>query len=743
MNYEKYLKRTEFLFLMIMGFIGEILGAILVLPGPIFYVLFALTVAGTFFLAFAKKKIYKYNGYFASTTSIILLALLCYYGNRFQTANIVFLTYICFCALFRDVGVSICSAVLITVVEIIIYVFFGLNLNDSGFSYFVGSVLPLYFAQFYLIVLIKIIDRRELTYKHQNESNEELLKVVNMKKAETEEANRIKTEFLANMSHEIRTPINSILGFNELILREARDKDINNIIRYAENALQSGKTLLTTINDILDFSKIESGKAELLPEKYELCSLIDETVIMNCQRAEEKGVTFICEISDDIPHILYGDKKRIKQIILNLLSNAVKYTQSGSITFSVHGTPHKYDEKNSSVETNPLNLPLNDSDKTVIDLHISVKDTGIGIKLEDLSKIFDEFERFDKKKNKSIEGTGLGLVITKFWTEAMGGSINVKSKYEIGSTFSVIIPQIVLADETVGAYKEQYIEKNEQTNTYKEKFQAPDAKILVVDDNEMNLLVFSELLKKTKMQIDTASSGKECLQLIRKTKYDLIFMDDMMPFLNGVETLRKMRSLPNNLCINAPVIALTANAISGMRNYYLNEGFTDYVPKPVNPEYLEDVLIKHLPKELILNLADSGSASAQKTDELLKAVISSEKSDISTLSDIDVDYKKGLFYAGNDTDNYIFNLTNFMNTVGKSLTRLEEFKLNHDNESYATAVHALKGNLRTIGADKLAELAFEHEKYAKNYTDTDYIDATFDQLINSVNNLCEVIKKII
>lgn len=741
MNNEKYLKRTEFLFLMILGFIGEILGAVFVFPGPIFYILFALTVAGTFFLAFAKKSIYKYNGYFAAISSVILLALLCYYGNRFQTANIVLLTYICFCALFRDVGVNICSAILITVLEIIIYVFFGLNLNNSGFSYFLGDVLPLYFAQFYLIILIKIIERRELTYKHQNESNEELLKVVNMKKAETEEANRIKTEFLANMSHEIRTPINSILGFNELILREARDKDITNIIRYAENALQSGKTLLATINDILDFSKIESGKAELLPEKYELCSLIDETVIMNCQRAEEKGVTFVSEISNDIPHILYGDKKRIKQIILNLLSNAVKYTQKGSITFSVHATPHKAEETNSLSDANPLDLSLKDSDKTIIDLHISVKDTGIGIKLDDLSKIFDEFERFDKKKNKSIEGTGLGLVITKFWTEAMGGSINVKSKYEIGSTFSVIIPQVVLADETVGAYKEQYIEKSDTPNTYKEKFQAPNAKILVVDDNEMNLVVFSELLKKTKIQIDTASSGKECLQLIRKTKYDLIFMDDMMPFLSGVETLHKMRGLSNNLCINTPVIALTANAISGMRNYYLTEGFTDYVPKPFNPQYIEDIIIKYLPNEFVSGSGSNSTVLANDT----KAPNDNdtENSDFSKLTNIGVDCKKGLFYAGNDNENYIFNLTNFMNTASKSLSRLEEFKSADDNENYATTVHALKGNLKTIGADKLAELAFAHEKYAKTHTDNDYINETFEQLINSVKELCGVIKELI
>lgn len=762
------MKRTEFMLIMIFGFLLQIAGAIMSPPGIWFYILLTFWVVVTIYFCFAKNNIYKFHGYIGATSAISILSVLCYYTDKFQTSQIILLTAICFCALFRQTKVNIYASVLLTIVEIIIYVFFKQNLYENDLMFFLSSILPGYFAQIYLIILLRIIEKRELIYQQKTQSAEELLKVVEMKKIETETANRTKTEFLANMSHEIRTPINSILGFNELILREARDDNNAQIIKYSENTLQAGKTLLSIINDILDFSKIESGKSELIPERYELCALLHETITIIKQRAVDKKLEFITDISDDIPHILYGDKNHIKQIMLNLLSNAVKYTSTGSVTLTIYSEPHKTEELADGLDTsgneNGTNNIQSDDDKTVIDLHISVKDTGIGIKMSELSKLFEEFNRLDSKRNKSIEGTGLGLVITKFWTERMGGKIDVKSKYEIGSTFSVVIPQVVLSDETIGIYKDTYIENLDNLKVYKEPFTAPNAKILVVDDNEMNLAVFVGLLKKTQIQIDTALSGKECLNLIKEKKYDIIFMDHMMPILNGIETLHKMQNSTKHLCTETPVISLTANAITGMRAYYINEGFADYISKPITPDILENMILKYLPKNLIVKTTDKGNAAESTESTESKATEkqfikqpeiityndnnnSSESSD--SAPDLDLDFSvlekhginlhNGMLYAGNDNDTYIFSLKHFTNSKEKVLSKLKSFKDEGNYSEYSIQIHALKGNLRTIGADDLSEFARKQEEYTKTHTDMKYVNETFDELIEKVQNLCSAI----
>lgn len=404
-----------------------------------------------------------------------------------------------------------------------------------------------------------------------------------------------KTRFLASMSHEIRTPINTILGMNEMIERECEDK---NILGYADNIGNAGRMLLSIINDILDFSKIESGKMELSLIKYQTASLINDCVALLKEKAESKNLKMVVSCSRDTPSAFLGDDVRLKQIITNILTNAVKYTQKGSVTLTVTG------EK--------LDTPEKGSDKDYM-LHISVKDTGIGIKEESLDKIFMDFSRTDNIKNRHIEGTGLGLAITKLLTEAMGGDISVKSEYGKGSEFIVNIPQHIEDKSPMGD-----LEKNINSETSKKKYQvmftAPKAKVLVVDDNKMNLMVFLALLKKTSMQIDKATGGLAALELSREKKYDIIFMDHMMPDMDGMETLKAIRSEEDNPNKDTCTIALTANAIAGIDKVYLDAGFQDYLAKPVDPKKLERMVMKHLDKDLVILNEDADDEDKEEED---------------------------------------------------------------------------------------------------------------------------------
>ena len=398
---------------------------------------------------------------------------------------------------------------------------------------------------------------------------EELIKQVT-------EANNAKSDFLANMSHEIRTPINAVLGMDEMILRESEDKKI---LEYAENIQTAGRALLALINDILDFSKIESGCFEIMETDYSLASLLNDSMSMLVMRATEKNLKMSLDCDSKIPSKLTGDEVRIRQILINLLSNAVKYTKEGKIT---------------------LRARYNAIDNDNINLILEVQDTGIGIKDDNISDIFSNFVRIEEKRNRNIEGTGLGLAITKLITDLMDGDIEVSSVYGEGSTFRVTIPQKVADSTPVGDVNERYID-NSKTITHKDDalFTAPDAKILVVDDVKMNITVIRGLLKRTQIQVDTAISGKSALELIEKNKYDLIFMDHMMPDMDGVETYNKMKEegTPND---DTPVIMLTANAINGVKEQYIEEGFADYLPKPVRGKELEEMLKKYLPKDKIL-----------------------------------------------------------------------------------------------------------------------------------------------
>ncbi len=382
-------------------------------------------------------------------------------------------------------------------------------------------------------------------------------------------ASESKAKFLANMSHEIRTPINTVIGMNEMILRENEDKKIE---EYAFNIKNASEMLLSLINDVLDFSKIEAGKLQLNEHDYHLADMLYDVILGIEFRAKQKNLELKLEIDEAMPAVLKGDDIRMKQILNNLLSNAIKYTAKGSITLCVNGI----------------------RSKDGFYLFMSVTDTGMGVKKEDMEKMFADFQRLELSKNRYIEGTGLGLNITKQLVNCMNGTIEVKSEYGAGSCFSVKIPQQIVTDVAMGKIGAHSRKNESEKKSIQDALYAPDAKILVVDDTRMNLIVIKELLKRSQVQLEFATGGKECLQMTRERKYDLILMDHMMPEPDGVQTLHAIMNDKDNLNQETKVIVMTANAIAGMKEQYIAEGFADYLSKPVEVEKLEEMLGKYL-----------------------------------------------------------------------------------------------------------------------------------------------------
>ena len=520
-------------------------------------------------------------------------------------------------------------------------------------------------------------------------------------KDEAERANEAKSLFLSNMSHEIRTPINAVLGMNEMILRECTDEQI---LSYADNIRSSGKTLLFLINDILDMSKIESGKMEIIPVEYETANLLMDLWNVIFLRAQEKDLSVRFSLDETLRRILFGDDVRIKQIVTNLLTNAVKYTPQGGV--ELHAAYERRGEEE-------------------IILTISVKDTGMGIKKEDMGKLFESFQRLDEEKNRNIEGTGLGMNITMSLLKLMDGEMKVESEYGKGSTFTVTIPQRIVSDEPAGDFESMKSRQEQKKKARGQIFEAPDARVLVVDDNAMNLTVFTSLLKRTRMNITTASSGKECLALVKKEPYHIIFMDHMMPEMDGIETLheiQKMKDFPNR---ETPVIVLTANAVAGAREAYLKEGFVDFLTKPIDGDVLEQTVEAYLPKELV-----GHREAAEKESEKSGILEESEQ-----LSRYGITLKNGLSHAQNDEETYLGLVRLFLKEKEKQET-MRGFIAAGNMKDYAILVHGLKGNARTLGADALADTAFEHEKESKA-DNAVYVEAHFDELLTLWNQVQE------
>ncbi len=417
------------------------------------------------------------------------------------------------------------------------------------------------------VVMTALLSYQALLFRRENE------RVSNQKK-EIEELNHAQNRFFSSMSHEIRTPINSILGLNEVILRQ---DDASDEIKNDAGAIQgAGKMLLALVNDILDFSRIEAGRMDIVPVQYRLDGLMSEIVNMILLQAKEKGLTFSAHIDPDVPSVLIGDEIRIRQIIINLLNNAVKYTESGTVNIEIR-----------SVETG--------DDR--INLIISVSDTGIGIREEVLPILFDAFARMDREKNRKIEGTGLGLSIVKQLTDLMDGDIKVDSTYGQGTTFTVTLPQEVSDPNKIGNIN--IMDHASRNYIYESMFTAPEADILVVDDIKMNLMVVKKLLRETKVRIDTASSGHEALDMTLNKRYDVILMDHLMPEMDGIECLECIRNQSGGMCTDVPVIVLTANVGSKNNELYNEAGFDEILAKPVSGNSLEETLLRFIPRDKI------------------------------------------------------------------------------------------------------------------------------------------------
>ena len=572
-------------------------------------------------------------------------------------------------------------------------------------------------AEYILLYVVQtILFKRELLSVESTKTVEELIKVIGAKREAALEANRAKSDFLANMSHEIRTPINAVLGFNEMILRENVDP---NVKEFSLDIRSSGNSLLALVNDILDFSKIEAGKMEILPVTYDLSTMLNDLINVIGYRAMEKGLSLRVDIDPTLPHFLYGDEVRIKQIITNLLTNAVKYTEDGFVEMQI-----EYEQ----------------FDDYQIEMTVSVRDTGQGIKEEDIEKLYLPFERLDSTKNRNIEGTGLGIPLTRTLLELMGSKLEIESTYGVGSTFSFVLRQEVENWEPIGALDEA-IKKAKVSDTAERRyFTAPAARILTVDDIPINLKVFQSLLKRTKIRIDTANNGMEALAMTRKVKYDLIFLDHMMPEMDGIETYERMKA--DRFNVNryvTPVIALTANAVSGAREMYIEKGFEDYLTKPIDSGKLENLLLKYLDPTLVTMVEefededtepDTQETPAETGDDFIKQ--------LKRIPQIDVN--AGIEVSGG-VDIYEQVMREYAETIGIYSARIEDFYNQRDVDNYRIQVHSLKSTSKMAGALKVSELAKNLERAAE-MGDLEYLQKNTTELLIMYRNLKEPLEAI-
>ncbi len=514
-----------------------------------------------------------------------------------------------------------------------------------------------------------------------------------------QEANRAKSEFLANMSHEIRTPINAIIGMNELITMETANCQIR---EYSANIKSASNHLLEIVNDILDLEKIEAGKLELLESSYQTGDLLESVIQITKHKADEKNLDLYLDIDRSLPKGLWGDEKRIREIMINLLNNAVKYTHKGSITLSLK----------SIREGNQFKLK------------ISVKDTGIGIKEADRKKLFENFERLDYSRNRNIEGTGLGLAITKKLVTMMEGTIEVQSEYGFGSEFVVVIPQKITNETSLGVYGKYFEEqkkRREKAATHK-GITAPTATLLAVDDNAMNLKVLQGLLRSSQIQVDTCMSGQDALEKMKTKKYDLIFLDHMMPILDGIETLRLSKELEGNLCAETPVIALTANAIDGARDSYMRAGFHDYLSKPILWDNLQSILVQYLPSEKIEEQATEESKAESEKKKLL-------------------DYDVAMQYCAGMDGLFYEALSILLESKNDIMEELKQSLQQNNLTAYRVRVHSLKSNAKTIGAMDLFEQcrrledAAKEEKYGYIVQYHDEMIHLFKEVLNEAREM--------
>lgn len=523
---------------------------------------------------------------------------------------------------------------------------------------------------------------------------------------EAMEANRAKSTFLANMSHEIRTPINVMLGMNEMILRESESREV---VQYAKSVEKAGNYLLSLINNILDITRIESKKLDIIEEKFSLRQLVQEVCLIRAKQAEAKNLEFVVDVEETLPKYLEGDALHIKQVILNLINNAVKYTKKGKVFLEVC-----QEEKQIS---------------------FSVKDTGIGIKKEDMEALFDMFMRADIKRHRNIEGSGLGLTIAKELCEQMGGHIQAESIYGKGSNFTVYFPLKDAGTEKIGQWK---VVEGEPVQEKRKKFFASEAQILLVDDSEQNIQVITSLLRRTGVQLDTAASGFECIEKVRNKKYHLIFLDYMMPEMDGIETFHRLKKEVNGQSV--PVIALTADVSTGIHQHFLSEGFSDYLSKPVMWEKLEELLLQWLPAALVSMKNGAGEDWNITEKQLLDLK--------QKLKKWDIELSEGLRLLSGSISQYRKLAELFVEyympnkeQLARSFERLQNTQ--KEIKNMTGLIHTLKSNARAVGAIELYELSFVMEKKGK-IQDVNYINKAIPLLFfeweRAVQGICFFIK---
>ena len=498
------------------------------------------------------------------------------------------------------------------------------------------------------------------------------------------------------MSHEIRTPINTIMGMDEMILREDTS-DVPkpysmSVIGYALDIRHASESLLDLINDLLDMSKIESGKMNLVEQEYDTAELLRSIISMIRVRSAQKDLTFAVDIDEKLPKRLYGDCGKIKQVCLNLLTNAVKYTDIGGLS---------------------LTVSVKEIREKVCSLRISVRDSGIGVKQEDMDKLFTAYERLDEEKNSGIQGTGLGLDISRRFAQMMNGSLECTSVYGEGSEFIFNLEQVISDPTGIGVFNER--ESQEARGPYVPQFIAPDAEVLVVDDNPMNLTVIKGLLKATKIYVTTAASGEECLEKIKHGDFNVVLLDHMMPGMDGIETMARIKEIKPDL----PVYALTANATAGGDEFYRSKGFNGYLAKPVDSLALEKAIMKHIPEDIMMKPAkDEAEHEPSDLPDDLKWV--------KDIKDISVD--DGIRCSGG-VITYINSLESFYDTIDSNADVINGAYKGDDINLYTIKVHALKTSARIIGANELSAFCEKMEEAGKN-GDRDFIDENNEKLMS-------------
>lgn len=565
----------------------------------------------------------------------------------------------------------------------------------------------------FLVCIILVYRLLSDLIRWQDETNRQMKEAADAAIA----AGKAKSQFLAQMSHEIRTPINAVLGMNEMILRESSDE---NILDYAANIQSAGRTLLSIINSILDFSKIEDGKMEIIPVKYDIASMINNLVNSIAERARDKSLDFIVDVDEKLPSVLLGDDVRITQVIMNLLTNAVKYTEEGKVTLSIKEGKR---------------------DANFVYLDVQVKDTGIGIREEDMIKLFESFERLEEKRNRNIEGTGLGMSIVTKLLEMMDSELHVESVYGVGSVFSFCLRQSIVDAHPIGDYVKR-LERSKGQSEEVTHLYAPKARVLVVDDNAMNLKVVKNLMKLNGIVPDQVLSGMEAIEMIRRKNYDIVFLDHMMPKMDGIETLAKIKE-EHLKAEGMTIIALTANAVVGAKEIYLQAGFDDYLSKPIEVDRLEKKLAKYLPKDIVSWRANGKKNDVEVSEELPdEEILEFAPMDIEDSEDgmvssdgiiqkvgkIGLSADDGLRFCGGDEDFYVEMLKDYVGAYEGKAQELERFFERKDWHEYQTMVHALKSTSKTIGATDIFERAKSLEE-ASGKVDVDFIENNHAKLL--------------